>query len=220
MASLTTTLFPRRWLRHLPELLVALDVNGRSLTRHRAIVLVAQIDPLAAERAVGASAIVHADILGEINRRTRASSMSLTMISVTRTSGSTRRVIGCHGGEPERNVRWIPPRRFASLRIGISRSQIRTGRFDVLLVGQQIRLLAAGGAIRTAARGRRWSVGPPVTGHGELRPWEGRLWNSDSSRLRSASGAAPRFSTAISSCETMVTGITSGAPASSHPMSE
>ena len=41
--------------------------------------------------------------------------MSLTVISVTRTSGSTRRVIGCHRGEPERNVRWIPPRRFASL---------------------------------------------------------------------------------------------------------
>jgi len=48
MASLTTTLFPRRWLRHLPELLVALDVNGRPLGRDRAVVLVAQIDPLAA----------------------------------------------------------------------------------------------------------------------------------------------------------------------------
>src|SRR5437867_12493056 len=108
MASLTTTLFQRRWLRHLSELLVALDVNGRPLGRHRAVVLVAQIDPLAAERAVGASAIVHADILGEINRRTTVSSMSLTVISVTRTSGSTRRVIGCHRGEPEANVRFDP----------------------------------------------------------------------------------------------------------------
>src|SRR5437870_13885970 len=41
--------------------------------------------------------------------------MTPTVISVTRTSGSTHRVIGCHRGEPERNVRWIPPRRFASL---------------------------------------------------------------------------------------------------------
>jgi len=48
MASLTTTPFLRRWLRHLSELLVALDVNGRPFGRHRAVVLVAQIDPLAA----------------------------------------------------------------------------------------------------------------------------------------------------------------------------
>ena len=41
--------------------------------------------------------------------------MTLTVISITRTSGSTRRVIGCHRDEPEANVRSIPPRRFASL---------------------------------------------------------------------------------------------------------
>ena len=35
------------------------------------------------------------------------------VISVTRTSGSTRRVIGCHGDEPEANVRSISPRRWS-----------------------------------------------------------------------------------------------------------
>src|SRR5262249_21147147 len=112
MASLTTTLFLRRWLRHLPELLVASDVNGRPLGRHRAVVLVAQIHPLAAKRAVGASAIVHADILGEIDRRTTASSVTLTVISVTRTSGSTPRVIG---RTATKRRRASDPRRFARL---------------------------------------------------------------------------------------------------------
>ena len=78
--------------------------------------------------------------------------MTLTVISITRTSGSTRRVIGCHRDEPEANVRSIPPRRFASLaQSGFLVHKPERADLTFYRLGVR-RLLAAAVGMRTATR--------------------------------------------------------------------